>query len=356
MIEKWATNEGTDKYFKWVSIHASKQRQFDGLTVSALGAGTYLGLVDETTDKLYEHALVHAGLGGVNFFDTAINYRNQRSERILGKAIKDLAGRGVTRDQLVIATKGGYLPFEGTFEDYVRTHYLDTGVIEMKDIVAESHCMTPSFLENQISSSLKNLGLQSIDLYYLHNPETQLSEVGEEEFYRRLKAAFTLFEQKVQEKKIRRYGISTWNGFRVKKGALQLSKVIQCANDAGGAEHHFRAIQLPYNLVMLEAIKNQKLFETAKENRVAVMASAVLMQGYVKQLPKRVFEQLPKRKSDMAQAIEFVLSTPGICTGFCGMKRLEHWSENATILQEPSWSSENWAKACESVGLPVAEE
>ena len=355
MVEKWATNEGTAKYFKWVSIHASKQRQFDGLTVSALGAGTYLGPIDEVTDKLYEQALVQAGLGGVNFFDTAISYRNQRSERILGRAIKDLAGRGVTRDQLVIATKGGYLPFEGVFEDYVRTHYLDTGVIEVKDIVAESHCMTAPFLENQIASSLKNLGLQSIDLYYLQNPETQLHEVGEEEFYRRLKTAFSLFEQKVQEKKIRRYGISTWNGFRTKKGALQLSKLIQCAKDAGGAEHHFRAIQIPYNLVMLEAIK-QKLFESVKESQIAVMASATLMQGHVKQFPKRVFELLPKGKFPLVQALEFVLSTPGICSGFCGMKKLEHWTENANVLQEPNWSDENWTKACESLGLPVAEE
>jgi aryl-alcohol dehydrogenase-like predicted oxidoreductase len=353
---KWATPEGTDKYFKWVSVHASKQRQFDGLTVSALGAGTYLGPSDDLTDKLYEQALVQAGLGGVNFFDTAISYRNQRSEKILGKAIRDLADRGVNREQIVIATKGGYLPFEGSFEDYVRSHYLDTGIIEMKDIVAESHCMTPAFLENQIASSLKHLGLQSIDLYYLHNPETQLHEVGEEEFYRRLKAAFTLFEQKVQEKKIRRYGISTWNGFRIKKGGLQLSKIIKCAKDVGGTDHHFKAIQLPYNLVMLEAIKEKKLFETAKENHIAIMASASLMQGRLKQLPKRLFEELPKGKAPMVQALEFVLSTPGICTGFCGMKKLEHWAENANVFQEPNWTPEDWNNACISLGLPIIEE
>lgn len=344
MAEKWATDAGTEKYFKWVTIHPSKQRKFDGLTVSALGAGTYLGPVDEATDKLYEQSLLQAGLGGINFFDTAINYRNQHSERVLGKVIKELLSRGVLREQLVIATKGGYLL------DDVRAHSLDTGVIEAKDIVAESHCMTPNFLENQIATSLKNLGLQCIDLYYLHNPETQISEVGEEEFYRRLKLAFSLFEQKVQEKKIRRYGIATWNGLRIKKGGLQLSKVIQCAFDAGGEGHHFKAIQLPFNLVMLEAIKQKKLFQVATENEIAIMISASLMQGQVK-LCKRVFEQLPAGKSPMAQALEFVLSTPRVCTAFCGMKKLPHWEENRTVLHEANWSQETWIKACQSLGI-----
>lgn len=352
MAEKWATDAGTAKYFKWVTIHPSKQKLFDNLTVSALGAGTYLGAPDDATDKIYEQTLLQAGLGGINFFDTAINYRNQRSERVLGKVIRDLNMRGVLRDQIVIATKGGFLPFEGSFDEYVRVHYLDTGVIEAKDIVADCHCMKPSFLDNQIASSLKNLGVQCIDLYYLHNPETQIPEVGEEEFYRRLREAFVLFEKKVEEKKVRRYGIATWNGLRIKKGGLQLSKVIQCAKEAGGEGHHFKAIQLPYNLVMLEAIKQKKLFQIAAENHLLIMTSASLMQAQVKQLSKRVFEQLPPGKSPMTQALEFVLSTPQICTAFCGMKRLEHWEENKTVLHEPNWPLDAWTQACETLGIP----
>ncbi len=207
MGEKWATDRDTEKYFQWIPIHASKQKQFDGLTVSALGAGTYIGAADDATDKLYEQTLLQAGLGGINFFDTAINYRCQRSERVLRKVLKELAGRGILREQLAIATKGGYLPSEGTpeiFEDFVRTHYLDTGIIESKEIVAGCHCMSPAFLENQIASSLKNLGLDCIDLYYLHNPETQFAEIEEGKVYRRILEAFVLFERKIGEKKIRR--------------------------------------------------------------------------------------------------------------------------------------------------------
>lgn len=362
MGEKRALETETKKLFQWLSLDPSKQRIFDGLTVSALGAGTYLGPPDDATDRLYEEALLQAALKGVNFFDTAINYRCMRSEKVLGKVFKQLFAKEISREQIVISTKGGFLPCEGSleqFEDYIRIHYLDTGLIEAKEIVAECHCMSPAFLENQIATSLKNLGLECIDLYYLHNPEIQLAELGEEEFYTRLSAAFALFEQKVQEKKIQRYGLATWNGFRQKKNSLQLSRVLECAKQVGGEAHHFRAIQLPLNLVMLEAlhIENQliekeskPILEVAGEHQIAVMVSAPLMQSQVAHLSPRVFEKLPPEKSPILQALQFVLSAP-ITTAFVGMKQLAHWEENREVLFLPNWSQETWEEACISLGI-----
>jgi aryl-alcohol dehydrogenase-like predicted oxidoreductase len=343
-MEKWATPFGTEKYFKWIAIHPSKQRKFDDLTVSALGAGTYLGPADELTDKLYEQTLLKAGLGGINFFDTAINYRNQRSERVLGKVIKDLAAHGVFREQIVIATKGGYIPGDPT-------PFLETGLIEKKDIVDDCHCIKSAFLESQIATSTRNLGVAAIDLYYLHNPEVQLLHLGEEEFYRKLREVFTLFEQKVHEKKICRYGIATWDGFRMKKGGLQLAKVLQCAKEAGGEKHHFKAIQLPFNLVMLEAIKQKKLFQTAADNQVAILISAPLLQGQIKHMCRRVFEQLPSAKTPIVQALEFVLSTSPVCTAFCGMRSLDHLDENKKVLYQTNWPADDWAKATQVLGI-----
>ncbi len=343
-----ATPSGTAKYFQSRSLAPSKIKIFDALSVSALGAGTYLGAADHTVDHLYEETLLSAGLNGINFFDTAINYRCQRSERILGKVIRELGERGVARDQIVIATKGGFLPSEGSpdhFEDYVRTHYIDTGLIEEREIVAGCHCMSPPFLENQIETSLKNLSLDRIDLYYLHNPETQFAEIGEDRFYERLLQAFLLFERKIQENKIARYGLATWNGFRQKagqKGTLQLEKVLQCATEAGGPNHHFKAIQLPYNLIMTEAVKNptqitpsgKKTIAQAASNRgIALMVSAPLMQSQTAFLCKRVFEELPPAPTPMIQCLEYVLSTPEVCTAFCGMKQMKHWEENRRVLE-----------------------
>ena len=272
-------------------------RKIGPLNVSAIGIGNYLGHADENTVKLYEETFLKAMLSGINFFDTSINYRAMRSERNLGKAIKEALAHGVTRGQIVISTKGGYLPCEGgSYEDYIRKTFLDTGIIETKDIVAESHCITQGFLDNQIHMSLKNLGLECIDFYYLYNPETQMLEVNEDEFYRRLGDAFNFLEEKVREEKIRSYGLATWNGFRVKKGGLDLNRIIALAQDAGGDGHHFKAIQVPYNLVMMEIIK-QDFIEKVKAHNLSLMISAPLMQGKVMQICSRVFEELPEGKS-----------------------------------------------------------
>ncbi len=364
-MDKWASAVSTEKYFQWIEIHPDKKRLFDSLSVSAIGAGTYLGAADDATDRLYEESLLKAGLSGINFFDTAINYRCMRSEKLLKKVIKELAHQGVARDQIVVATKGGYLPCEGspeTFDDYVRIHYLDTGLISSSEIVGGCHCMSSDFLDDQITTSLQNLGLESIDLYYLHNPETQLQEIEENEFYRRLTTAFKLFEQKVKERKIQRYGIATWNGFRQKslqKTTLQLSRIIDCAKEAGGEMHHFRAIQIPYNLVMLEAIKmkNQVQGEEKKtiaqalaEQNIRLMVSSPLMQSHAMNLPPRVFERLPSEESPVLQSLQFISSSPDVCTTFAGMKKLEHLDENRKLLHLANWPDPEWQTAFTSVG------
>ncbi|PIS02894.1 MAG: hypothetical protein COT85_02355 [Chlamydiae bacterium CG10_big_fil_rev_8_21_14_0_10_42_34] len=353
MIEGKASAIGTEKYFKSHPIHPSKQRQFDGVAVSALGMGTLLGLCDETTDKQYEETLLQAGQSGFNFFDTANSYRNQHSEVVLGKVIKGLISQGIARDEIVVATKGGFIPFEGVFEDSVRANFLDKKIIESKEVIAESHCMSPHFLDYQISSSLKNLGVETIDLYYLQNPEVQVSEVGEDELYRRIEAAFVLFEKKVHEKKIARYGISSWDGFRLKKGGLDLSRILACAQAAGGENHHFRAIQIPFNLIMMELVKNNKIFQQAEEYHLDIMVSAPLMQGQIKRLNYRAFDLLPEGESYMNRALEFVLAMPQLCSAFCGMRKIEHFEENKKVLQSPSWSYDVWRHSCEAVGVKI---
>jgi len=358
-----ATVSGTQEYFRKVPISLSKQKKIDGLAVSALGAGTYLGLSDDATDEQYLKILVEAGLGGVNIFDTAVNYRGQRSERILGKALKALDGRGFPRSSFVVGTKGGFFPCEGSpesFDEYVRVHFLDTGIVAAQEIAAGIHCMSPAFLETQIETSLGNLQIECIDQYFLHNPEVQLRETGEEIFYKRLEKAFQLFEKKVEEKKIARYGLATWDGFRQKKGSLQLAQALQCAKNAGGEEHHFKSIQIPFNLVMLEGIsmKNQlfgkeklSVLEAARQSKIAVMVSSPLMQGQVKLLCSRVFESLPKEESRMIAALQFVLSTPQISTAFIGMKDLAHWMENQKGLLQDGWSLAEWTAACAHLGI-----
>src|ERR1700675_1278737 len=87
-----------------------------GLYLSSIGIGTYLGEPDDATDAAYGEALVAAVALGTNVIDTAINYRAQRSERVVGMALAALIAEGeLRRDEIVVCTKGGYIPFDGHY-------------------------------------------------------------------------------------------------------------------------------------------------------------------------------------------------------------------------------------------------
>ena len=92
-----ATAEGTERYRKRFEgkIPSGHFRQSQGLWLSSIGIGTYLGNHDAETDKLYHDAIVRAVESGCNVIDTAINYRCQRSERSIGTALKELSVSGI---------------------------------------------------------------------------------------------------------------------------------------------------------------------------------------------------------------------------------------------------------------------
>jgi len=300
-----------------------------GLVLSSIGIGTYLGNADEATDTNYTNAVVRAVQLGVNVIDSAANYRFQRSERSIGRALQTLANEhGIARNDLVICTKGGYLPFDGApprnVREYVNETFVRPGIASFDDFVGGSHCMTPAYLQNQLEQSLRNMGLGSIDVYYIHNPESQLQYIPEPDFYDRIRLAFERLEQNREQGKLKYYGVATWNGFRAEEDSghhHSLVRMIEIARELGGAQHGFRFIQLPYNLAMPEAntVANETLdgesitvLEAAKRLGVTVVASASLLQG-----------RIPPDA-----AIEFVRSTEGITTALIGMSRVEHVEEN----------------------------
>src|SRR5215212_5347354 len=190
-----ATTEGTERYRgRFRDTAAEGHFRFEqNLWLSSIGVGTYLGGADEETDRAYAEAITRAAELGVNVIDTASNYRFQRSERSVGEAIKSLTAAGFAREELVVCTKGGYIPFDAHppagqagGRAYVEETFIEPGVIQLSDIVAGSHCMTPGYLAHQVAQSLRNTGLETIDVYYLHNPETQLQVFPAQEFYVRL--------------------------------------------------------------------------------------------------------------------------------------------------------------------------
>ena len=349
-MSQGATPEGTQRYAdKFKEIAAEGHfRKAQGLTVSSLGVGTYLGQPTDSIDASYAAALVEAGLAGFNVFDTAINYRFQRSERNVGTALKVLANKGLPRDEFVVCSKAGYLTPDGAMpadaNRYFFDEYIQRGVFTAKEVAAGCHCMATRFLENQLNRSLKNLGVSCIDVYYLHNPETQLGEVPRPEFLNRVHQAFEFLESAVAAGKIQFYGMATWNGFRQEAKAsdtLFLSELEKIARDIAGGTHHFRFLQLPYNLGMTEALTlgNQTvdglprtMMEAAGDLGITLVASAALLQGQLSQnLPGFVAEALGLN-NDLERALQFARSSPGITTALVGMSRAAHVEANAKLV------------------------
>jgi len=357
-----ATSEGTRRYAERFRGRAAAGhfRDAQGLTLSSLGIGTYLGQSDDKTDAGYTSAVVAAVENGINVIDAAINYRFQRSERSIGAAVRQLAQKKIPREEFLVCTKGGYLTPDASMpsdpNEYFFQEYIKAGVFEPKDIVAGSHCMTPRFLENQLARSLRNLSLDSIDVYYLHNPETQLSEVSRPDFLERVRDAFIYLESAVAAGKIQFYGMATWNGFRQEataRDAMQLAEFAQLAEDIAGAEHHFRFVQLPFNLAMTEALtvgnqaiggQTKTVMEAANDLGITLIASASLLQGQVaRNLPPFVAQALGLQ-NDAERALQFVRSSPGITTALVGMSRPEHVQANARLANVPPATVDEFSK------------
>jgi aryl-alcohol dehydrogenase-like predicted oxidoreductase len=351
----FATAEGTAGYRKRLGARAGKGhfKTWRELRLSSVGVGTYLGEADEETDRAYEAAVRRALELGVNVVDSAVNYRHQRSERSIGAALRGLVSEGaLARDAVLLTTKGGFIPFDGAVpvnpSAYFTETYLRTGVLTPADVVAGSHCMTPRYLADQLDRSRANLGVDTIDVYYVHNPETQLGVVDRLPFMARLRAAFEFLEGAVRDGKIRWYGAATWEGFRrpaTARDYLSLSDLVGLAREVAGERHHFGVIQLPYSLAMTEALTltNQQVgkaslsvLQAAERLGVYVMTSASILQGKLaSNLPPALSQVLEGLSTDAQRALQFVRSTPGVGTALCGMRRVAHVEENALLVSVP---------------------
>jgi aryl-alcohol dehydrogenase-like predicted oxidoreductase len=361
-MSRGATLEGTKEYAEKFRGHAAggHYREAQGLLLSSVGIGTYLGQPNESTDAGYAAALVAAVESGINLIDTAINYRLQRSERTVGTALKVLAHKGFKRDEIVICTKAGYLTPDGAMPPdpnrYFFEEYIQKGVFTAKDITAGCHCITPAYLQNQLVRSTRNLGVDCIDVYYLHNAETQLTEISKPDFLKRVKEAFVFLESAAARGQIQFYGMATWNGFRQAKSArdaMQLSELAAIAKEIAGEKHRFRFVQLPFNLAMTEALtlgnqdisgSEKTVMEAASELGITLVASASLLQGQVAQnLPVFVAEAFGL-DNDAERALQFARSAPGITTALVGMSRTAHVEANAKLVTVPPASLEQLSK------------
>ncbi|MFL6480431.1 MAG: aldo/keto reductase [Nitrososphaera sp.] len=351
-LEGNATPEGSKKYVEYAASQGrprSHFRSFDGLYLSSLGMGTYLGQPNDEDDQAVENAAYQSiKSGAVNVIDTAINYRAMRSEKSIGRALLRLVNEGViSRNQVFISTKNGYITNDGDYPnidvmEYMYKMYIQTEVMAANDISSGYNVMNPNYLAKCIEKSLLNMHISTIDLVYIHNAfESWHEDVSREKFMEMLTAAFEVYEKYRSKNKIRYYGMATWTCFRVPPGNpeyLSLEEAVRCAEIAGGKDHGFRFIQLPYNLAYSEALllgnqsvhseQNLTILQAAAKLNIGVFTSIPLFQG------KLLKSQVPNYGNvtdPVAKLLQIIRSSPSVVAPLIGQKKQEHVEENLKI-------------------------
>ncbi|MEV8632348.1 aldo/keto reductase [Streptosporangium sp. NPDC051023] len=199
----------------------------EGPEVSAIGLGCmgmseFYGQIDEAESI----AVIHRALDlGVDFIDTADMYGRGHNEELVGRAIKD------RRDEVVLATKFGVVRGEGA----------ERGVDG-----------SPAYVKQAADASLGRLGVDHIDLYYLHrrDPEVPIEEtVG-------------AMAELVEAGKVGRIGLSEVNADTLRKAH---------------ATHPISALQSEYSLFTrgIEA----EILPTARELGIALVAYSPISRG-----------------------------------------------------------------------------
>lgn len=352
-----ASREGTAAYAAAHPGPDGHYRERLGWTLSSVGLGSYLGTTDEAACQAYEEAALVALESGVNVLDTAANYRDQRSERDLGAALRRFVQRGGTREQVVVSTKAGLLHGDADSDlgsDWFQKEYVLDGTVRRQDVVDQIHCMTPRYLEAELTRSLRNLGLATVDVFYLHNPESQLAGgVPQEDFYARIQDAFEALERQADAGRIGVYGVATWDGLRVPAdhpAHVSLVKLVHAAGEAAVAvrgdarTHRFRAVQMPLNLAMPEALvaptqpwrlqDHVSALAAADELGMLIHASASLMQAKLVGRVPAEWKEAFGTQDDLATCLQFTRSCPGVTSALVGMGRPEH------ARQDVGWAME----------------
>jgi len=260
------------------------------LLVSEVGFGSYR---IDVRSSLNREALKKALLSGINLIDTSSTYTDGNSELLVGDVLKELATDNMlSRESIVIVTKGGYL--QG--QNFTLSQLRKKDNKPFKDLVEYQkgleHCIHPEFLEDQIQRSLDRLGLETIDIYLLHNPEYYLKwaknnnidiEVARKEYYLRIKKAFEHLEKEVQKGRIKYYGISS-NTFPSSTDDFDftsLEKVIEIAKEIS-SNNHFSVIEFPMNLAETNAYtnvnqsNNMTLLQLAQSNNIGILINRPL--------------------------------------------------------------------------------
>jgi aryl-alcohol dehydrogenase-like predicted oxidoreductase/nucleoside-diphosphate-sugar epimerase len=301
--------------------------------LSNVSIGTHRGEISDEIDDQYQVSLTESILKGINVIDTAINYRNGRSEKVVGKVIDVLINeKKIKRDDVFIITKGGYCNKPYGFP------------LLTDDELKNNHSIRSCFLKWSLTESYKNLKLKTIDLFLIHNPEVALNYMNKKDFYRKLIESFVMLEHEVSKGRIGSYGIATWAGLISKTSHetyLDLNQILECAKiAAGNKKHSLTSIELPLNVIRHFSFtrKNQNLngnlvtvMELAREKNLQVFTSNSVLYGESSEDIKCRL-QLDSPLTIPEQNLLFAKSIPGVTSAIVGMRRLENVESAVRVL------------------------
>lgn len=365
-VAGYATSEGTRKFMENAvknGIANSHFRSFNNLNFSSLGIGTYLGQLTPEDDEDLENAIYQSlKSGAMNVIDTAINYRSMKSEKNIGHAIKKLIqDKIISRDQIFISTKNGYITNDGDYPridvlEYMQKMFISQGIIDSKDISSGYNVLNPNYIQKCIDKSLTNMQLDTIDLVYIHNAyESWFQDISRSEFNEKIRRVFQVYEEYRSQNKIRYYGMATWTCFRLprnEEGYLSLEDMVKIAEDAGGKDHGFRFIQLPYNLAYREAylLKNQTvgsdndltILEACNRLNIGVFTSVPLLQA--KLFDAKIPDYLGI-ENQLLKIVQLTRSTPNVIAPLLGQKKLNHVKENIELAKVAPLNNSEFSEA-----------
>jgi aryl-alcohol dehydrogenase-like predicted oxidoreductase len=367
ILSGYATPEGTKRYLEY-SVKKGKPsnhfRVVDGIYLSSIGLGTYLGELTAKDDIDVENAVYESIISGsVNVIDSAINYRAMKSEKSIGRALSRLIKEGnIKRDEVFVCTKNGYITNDGDYPrvdvmEYMQNMFISTGIIKANDISSGYNVLNPNYISRCIDKSLMNMHLDTIDLVYIHNAfESWYNDVSRDQFMEMLSKVFDLYEKYRSSNKIRYYGMATWTCFRVTRGNkdyLSLEDVVKLAEKSGDKEQHgFRFIQLPYNLAYSEALllknqsvgseKNLTILEAAKRLNVKVFTSIPLFQS---RLLKAEIPDYMGLSDQIAKLVQIIRSSPSVVAPLIGYKKPEHIEQNLKVADIPPLNDQEFKEA-----------
>ena len=370
VLNGYATDSGTKRYMEY-AIQRGKPsnhfRLFDGLYLSSIGMGTYLGDLSIEDDNAMENAVYESiKSGAINVIDTAINYRAMKSEKSIGRALLRLRKEGIiSRDQVFICTKNGYITNDGDYPsidvmEYMQRMFISTGIIKPDEISSGYNVLNPNYVERCIEKSLINMHLSVIDLVYIHNAfESWHEDIKREEFLQMLSRVFEVYERYRSNNKIRYYGMATWTCFRVppdNKEFLSLEEVVNLAEKVGGKQHGFRFIQLPYNLAYSEALllkgqnvgteKNLTILEAAERLNIKVFTSIPLFQ---RRLLKAQIPDYMGLTDQVTKLVQVIRSSPSVIAPLIGHKNPEHVEQNLKIANIPPLNDEEFKRVIQTL-------